>query len=584
MTGADLAVSATGLLLRFSDLGVLAWADVHPALHLCHLYGERDERVALAVALTVRAVRAGSLCVDLAEIAQEVTRWERPDEAGEAPLAVPADAWPEPAAWLAAVAASPAVGVGEQPPQVRPLRLADGLLYLERSFADQEAVRAGVLARLGTRPMPLGTLPDAASADPRATDQDAAVASALTAGLTVIAGGPGTGKTHVVARIVAAFTSGPRPALVALAAPTGKAAARMTESLRREVPAGPRQPPAASTVHRLLGSRPGSRTRFRHDETNPLPHDVVVVDEVSMVSMTLMARLLSALKPTARLVLVGDPDQLASVEAGAVLADLTGAAPVAPAVVRLRHNFRFAGAIQELATAIRDGDADRALAVLGGADAAVRLLAPEEAGGALRGRCVAAGAGAFAAAAAADDGAALAWLDDHRLLCAHRRGPYGVADWSRTVRSWLVDDVPGFDAEGEFHIGRPLMMTSNAPDLGLFNGDTGVVLAGAGQPEAVFATGSGPRRFSPYLLDGLQTVHAMTIHKSQGSQFRQVSVVLPPVGSPLLTRELLYTAVTRASADVLLVGTPDAVRAAIARPAARTSGLRARLEAAASGR
>lgn len=583
MTGPDIAVSASGLLRRFSELGVLAWADVHPALHLCYLYGERDERVALAVALTVRALRAGSLCVDLTEVRHTVTAWERSDEAGETPLAVPDEDWPEPAAWLAAVTASPAVSLGEHPPEVRPLRLADGLLYLERSFADQETVRAGVLGRLGSTPAPLGAVPDAASADPRAADQDAAVASALTSGLTVIAGGPGTGKTHVIARIVRAFTAGPRPALVALAAPTGKAAARMTESLRREGLTGPGGPPAAATVHRLLGTRPGARTRFRHDATNPLPHDVVVVDEVSMVSMTLMARLLTALKPTARLILVGDPDQLASVEAGAVLADLTGAGAVAPAVVRLRHNFRFAGSIQELATAIRRGDAAAALEVLARDGAAVRLLAPDAAGAELRDRCVEAGARVFAAAAVADGRGALAALDDHRLLCAHRRGPFGVADWSRHVRSWLTDAVPGFAPDGEFHVGRPLMMTANAADLGLFNGDTGVVLAGGDQPTAVFATGGGPRRFSPYQLDGLQTVHAMTIHKSQGSQFRRVSVVLPPVGSPLLTRELLYTAVTRASDDVLLVGTPDAVRAAVARPAERTSGLRARLDLGAPG-
>ncbi len=580
----DVAVSAGGLLRRFSELGVLAWADVHPALHLCHLYGERDERVALAVALTVRALRAGSLCVDLSGVAQAIAGWERPDEAGagrpgaETPLAVPDEEWPEPASWLAAVAASPAVDVGERPSEVRPLRLVDGLLYLQRSFADQETVRTGVLGRLGAAPAPLGVVPDAASGDPRATDQDAAVASALASGLTVIAGGPGTGKTHVIARIVRAFTAGGRPALVALAAPTGKAAARMTESLRREGLIGPGAPPAAATVHRLLGPRPGSRTRFRHDATNPLPHDVVVIDEVSMVSMTLMARLLAALKPTARLILVGDPDQLASVEAGAVLADLTGARAVAPAVVRLRHNFRFAGAIQEVATAIRRGDAEAALEVLARGDAAGRLLAPEDADDALRARCVDAGSRVFAAASAADDGAALGALDDHRLLCAHRRGPYGVADWSRTVRGWLADAVPGFAADGEFYVGRPLMMTSNAADLGLFNGDTGVVLAGAGQPAAAFATGGGPRRFSPYQLDGLQTVHAMTIHKSQGSQFRRVSVVLPPVESPLLTRELLYTAVTRASDEVLLIGREDAVRAAVARPAGRTSGLRARLD------
>ena len=170
-------------------------------------------------------------------------------------------------------------------------------------------------------------------------------------------------------------------------------------------------------------------------------------------------------------------------------------------------------------------------------------------------------------------------LDRHRLLCAHRRGPFGVQAWSRTVTTWLTEDLPGYGQGGEFYIGRPLLMTRNASDVGLFNGDTGVVLDTGGSPEAVFTTGSGPRRFSPYVLDGLTSVHAMTIHKSQGSQFKQVSVVLPPVGSPLLTRELLYTAVTRASDSVLIVGTEDAFRAAIARPAARTSGLRPRLDA-----
>jgi len=579
----DVAVSASGLLRRFSELGVLSWADVHPAQHLCFLYGEADERVALAAALAVRALRAGSLCVDLLDAPRAAEQWERSDDQPGAGggAAVPAEAWPESSGWLAAVGASPAVTPGDAPDEgggrARPLRLAGGLLYLERYWQDQETVRTRVLARLAAVDAPLGVVPDAASDDLRAADQDTAVSTALTSGLTVIAGGPGTGKTHVIARIVRAFTTGPSPALVALAAPTGKAAARMTESLRREGLDRPGAEVAASTVHRLLGWKPGSRTRFRHDDANPLPHDVVIVDELSMVSMTLMARLLAALKPGARLVLVGDPDQLASVEAGAVLADLTQASSLRSAVVRLRHNFRFDGAIAELAGAIRDSDADTALAVLrrGGS---VRLMAAPDATDALRARCVRAGTRLFRAATSGDASGALAALDEHRLLCAHRRGAFGVQHWSRTVTGWLVDDVPGYSAEGEFYVGRPLLMTANTSELGLYNGDTGVVLAGDDGPDAVFATGAGPRRFSPYLLDGLTSVHAMTIHKSQGSQFQHVSVILPPVESPLLTRELLYTAVTRASEGVLLVGGEDAVRSAIARPAARTSGLRSRLD------
>lgn len=574
----EISVAASGLLAEFSGYGVLDWADVHPANHLCHLFGERDERVALAASLAVRALRAGSLCIDIASAAQDVSRWEPGEDLGEG-LAVPDEAWPPTAGWLDALRASPAVTVGDAAAPPRPFRLVGGLLYLERYWADQESVRSGVLRQLGSRPAPLGVARQAPSGDARMAAQDAAVDSALTHGLTVIAGGPGTGKTHVIAQIVRAFTSGSSPALVGLAAPTGKAAARMTESLRGEservgLPAAAK----ASTLHRLLGWRPGSRSRFAHDRSNPLPHDVVIVDELSMVSMTLMARLLDALKPGSRLVLVGDPDQLASVEAGAVLADLTSADALRPAVVRLEHNFRFSGAIATLADAIRHGDTEAALAVLTatGGDA-VRLIDPADAQALLRARCVEAGAAVFDAARRGQGSAALAALERHRLLCAHRRGPYGVQHWSSTVASWLAEGVPGYSLAGEFYVGRPLLMTRNAAELEVYNGDTGVVVKTPEGTEAVFGTGLGPRTFSPYLLDGLSSVHAMTVHKSQGSQFAQVSAILPPVTSPLLTRELLYTAVTRASAGVVLVGTPDAVRAAIERPTARTSGLRERL-------
>lgn len=565
---ADLAVSATGLLRQFHEYGVLTWADVHPAQHICHLYKEKDERVALAAALAVRALRSGSMCVDLAQLPHTDGFGDEEDS-----IVVPPEAWPPVEDWLGAVAASPAVGSGPDDGESRPLRLVDGLLYLERYWQDQERVRTQMLQRLAApRTSPL-TAPPLAAGDPPPAGQDQALASALASRLTVIAGGPGTGKTRVIARIVDAFAAAPTPVLVGLAAPTGKAAARMTDSLLAEGVTGHR----ASTLHRLLGWKPGSRSRFKHDQRNPLPHDVVIIDELSMVSMTLMARLLDAVRPDARLVLVGDPDQLASVEAGAVLADLVAAPILHPAVVLLTQNFRFTGAIRDLADAIRLGDAERALGVLGSADGSVRLVGNESAESVLRQRCVRAGARVFEAALADDGPRALAALDEHRLLCGHRNGPFGVQHWSRVVTGWLAEDVRGFDADHEFYVGRPLLVTRNVPDLELYNGDTGVVLAGGAHPEAVFGTGLGPRRYSPYVLDGLASVHAMTIHKSQGSQFEHVSVILPPVGSPLLTRELLYTAVTRASRGVVLVGTEDAVRAAILRPSGRTSGLASRL-------
>lgn len=573
----DIARSAKGQLADLSRLGLLTWAEVHPAQHLAFLYGEHDERVIVAIALAVRALRAGSLCVDLARVPQSASEWlvEGDEAAGAVPAALPDDLWPEPSAWLDAVAASPAVTAGAGPGGDRPLRLVDGLLYLERYWDDQETVRRQLLGRLQTPQAPLGVLAPPASGDERLAGQEAAVASALDRRLTVIAGGPGTGKTRVIGQIVDAFAGA--GALVGLCAPTGKAAARMTESLRQQGLAG--RTPGASTLHRLLGWAPGGGTRFRHDASNPLPHDLVVVDELSMVSMTLMARLLDALKPDARLVLVGDPEQLASVEAGAVLADLVSSQAMQPSVVRLTHNFRFAGDIQQLSTAIRAGDADAALAVLGRPDASVRLLDADDAQDAVRSRCVDAGVGVWRAASQADERGAVAALESHRLLAAHRGGPFGVTRWDALVRGWLGEEIAGY-GEGEFYLGRPLMMTANTPDLGLYNGDVGVMVAGpAGRAHAVFDTGEGLRRYSPFMLDGLVSVNAMTIHKSQGSQFDAVTVVLPPLGSPLLTRELLYTAVTRARSDVLIVGTPEAVRLAIERPGRRTSGLASRLDA-----
>lgn len=562
-SGTDVAVTSRGLLRDFSTFGVLTWADVQPAQHLAFLCGERDERVQLALALTVRALRSGSMAVDLTRVASEALPGE------DAPVVVPPEAWPEPVAWLEAVAASPCTTVGDEATTAsRPLRLVDDLLYLERSWGDQETVRQRLLA-LRALPRRTGPLPESSgwTLDP---DQARAVRTALESPVSVIAGGPGTGKTTIIREVLAGARAADPDAVVAFAAPTGKAAARLTAALGEP---GLR----ATTIHRLLGWKPGPRTRFAHDAATPLPHDLVVLDEVSMVSMTLMARLLAALRPQARLVLVGDPHQLASVEAGAVLADVVDSSALAGVVTTLRTNHRSAGAVASLAEAIRVGDADAALALLASGGMAVRLVEPGAALGPLRDAVVASGARLFEAARGGDAAGALAALDSHRLLCGHRSGRFGVGHWAAVVRGWLADAVAGYATDDEFYVGRPLLMTRNAPDLGLANGDTGVVVGGDGPRRAVFDTGEGLRPFSPWVLDGLESVDAMTIHKSQGSQFGQVSVVLPPEGSPLLTRELLYTAVTRAEASVLIIGTPDAVRAAVTSPARRTSGLAARL-------
>jgi exodeoxyribonuclease V alpha subunit len=599
-----LARSAAGLLAAFNAAGVLAAADVHVALRLGRLGGERAEEVLLAVALAVRAVRLGSVCVELGAVGRTVL--------GEADELVDTSAlpWPQPAGWLTACTNSPLVASGAGAPGGRPLRLVDGLLYLDRYWRQEEQVRTELQERASAAPPPvdlerlragLARLFPAGPGDVAQRQRLAAAVAALRR-VAVLAGGPGTGKTTTVARLLALLHDQPGPPpRVALAAPTGKAAARLQEAVHAELPAAERVRVGdlrAATLHRLLGPRPGS-SRFRHDRSNRLPYDVVVVDETSMVSLTMMARLLEAVRPSARLVLVGDPDQLASVEAGAVLGDVVRASggtephldqrlaalglpgppagPVRHGVVTLEHTFRFDGAIAALATAIQAGDADAAVAVLRASRPGLTFVesATAAAPDVVRDDVVAAGRALVAAARSGDTAGALAQLERHRVLCGHRRGPYGVARWSLEVERWLAEAVPGLAEGGEWYPGRPVLITANDYDNGLYNGDTGVVVAMPAGPRVAFARGGEP--LPPSRLSDAATVHAMTVHRGQGSQFARVTVVLPPAESPLLTRELLYTAVTRAREFVRVVGTEAAVRAAVARPVSRASGLRHRL-------
>jgi exodeoxyribonuclease V alpha subunit len=438
--------------------------------------------------------------------------------------------------------------------------------------------------------------------DDAGAGQARAAAAAVRHRFAVVAGGPGTGKTTTVARIVAllaeqAAARGDAAPLIALAARTGKAAARLTEAVHdaaRDLDlAAPVRDQLlaleARTLHRLLGPRHGSDSRFRHDRGNRLPHDVVIVDETSMVSLSLMARLVDALRPDARLVLVGDPGQLTSIEAGAVLGDIVapavegrGGGALGEAIVVLDHVFRHGDAIADLAAAVRAGDADGALALLERGAPGVTWIAADaadaEALEPVRAGAVRAGRAGLAAARAGDARRALGELAGFRLLCAHRRGPYGAATWRHHVERWLAAELPDFAAAGEWYAGRPLLITENDYGLGLFNGDTGVVVASPGdRVMAAFERRGEIVEFIPGRLGAVETVYAMTVHKSQGSEFHTAAVLLPPAASPILTRELLYTAITRARQCVILVATEAMIRAAIGRPAARASGLRERL-------
>jgi exodeoxyribonuclease V alpha subunit len=448
--------------------------------------------------------------------------------------------------------------------------------------------------------------------------QRIAAAAALHSRFTVVSGGPGTGKTTTVVKIIALLLEQARGTRchIALAAPTGKAAARLRESIRT---AGERLrgktevldgiPGDVSTIHRLLGVIPGS-CRFRHDADNPLPHDVVVVDEASMVALPLMAKLVAALPRHARLILLGDRDQLASVEPGAVLGDIcrrggahcfspefraylgevTGSSPecvaggeslspLADSLVVLRKNYRFGsvGAIGVISRAVNEGDAGAVLRELhgqGAGDVVRKDVPPAESLAAALEESVLEG---YRDCLDKEDPAeALASFDRFRILCAVRRGSHGVSGVNRAVEGILASHRL-ISPDRTWYRGRPVMVTVNDYAVRLFNGDIGIALPDPERPDAlaVFfpAEQGGVRKVSPLRLPQHETVFAMTVHKSQGSEFDRLLLVMPPADSRVITRELLYTGITRARESVVLWCGEESLRAAVCRRIDRRSGL-----------
>lgn len=609
--------AASGALAEFADATVLDAADTHVARTLVRLAGAPDDGdlVALGIAFAVRAVRLGSVTVDLSTIATTATIDEGVD------VDVDALSWPDPATWQSALRASALVADGDDADdrspdgQARPLRLVGSRLALDRYWRHERAIVDDLLQRADTPPPAIddAVLRDGLDRlfppDPdRADGPDAqrkAAETAVRRSFSVIAGGPGTGKTTTVAAVLALLyeqaSSTGTPLRVALAAPTGKAAARLTEAVHAQASRLPVDDDVrtailgteASTIHRLLGRSPGSNSRFRHERANQLPHQVVIIDETSMVSLSLMARLVEAVRPSARLVLVGDPQQLTSVEAGAVLGDIVGPAvdpsppsgPLADGIVVLRTVHRFAGGVGELARSIEAGDGDEVIRLLAEGADGVRWFDRDVAPGApgddvdqaVHDAVVGPATDVITSSRRGDAAGALAAMQRVQLLCAHRAGPHGVATWRARIEQWLARDIDGYVPHG-WYAGRPLLVTANDYNLGLFNGDTGVVIAdGPDRVVSAFERRGEIVHVSPTRLSAVETLYAMTIHKSQGSQFGEIVVVLPDETSPILTRELLYTAVTRAEKGVLLVGTEASIRAAVDRPVSRASGLRERL-------
>jgi len=548
--------------------------------------------------------------------------------------------WPPAAEWHAALAGSRWISTPDSTasaPTDAPLVLESGLLYLRR-YREYEHRLAQRLRRIAAQPPPgagsdaLAPLfallfPDAGpgpSIDPAAIDatveatsmdstsinatsidhQARAAALALRRSLLLVTGGPGTGKTTTITRLLVLLVAQARHAgqpapRIALAAPTGRAAERMAESLRQALAvmgAIPGIDPAllealptgASTLHRLLGTIPDS-PRFRHDADHPLPFEVVVVDEASMVDLPLMCKLAEAVADGARLILLGDPDQLPSVEAGDVLAAIVQASnsattPLAGHRVHLRRGYRQAGTFElaPLAAAVREGDATTTLALLRGGDLAgvhfheSRLDPLDGAeGDALLTHW-------RALADAPDPLTALTQAGRVRLLAALRDGPQGARGLNARIEEALAGRQRGHVA-GYFP-GRLLLITENSYRHQLFNGDVGVCLPDAnGTPVAWFPGSGDVRSFHPAALPAHESAFAMTVHKAQGSEFDTVWLQLPRNDGRGLSRELLYTALTRARRQLHLCASEAVLRGALGRHAARVSGLGERLRGHGSG-
>jgi len=609
--------------------GVLSPLDEHFARAMARIGGDGRDEVLVAAAMTSRQVSNGHVCLDLAHLAAMGVLY---NEAGEPVAEQP---WPPLDQWRDVLRSSPLVGDGNA---VTPFVLdGAGRLYLRRYWEHETRLAKGLRERAAQvdasldGPWLRATLdrlfPESLARRTAEPDwQRMAALLALQRRLCVISGGPGTGKTFTVVKILALLVEAAAHAnrrwpRITLVAPTGKAAARLSDSIRKAKGTLPCSetvrdaiPEDAATIHRCLGSIAGSSTDFRHHARNPLVTDVVLVDEASMVDVALMGRLVAAVPPRARLILLGDQDQLASVEAGAVLGDIcnTGAprsysqalveqvaqltgdqlpvgAGCPPAtgiwdcIVQLTHSYRYGpqSGIGTLARAINRGDAGTALEILESGDYRdVARVQPEEGEKLSEQLRTAALHGFGSYLQTTEPLERLRALEKFRVLCAHRRGPMGVERVNGQIEAALAD-AGLIRPDSAAYVGRPVLVTRNDYQIELFNGDVGIIVNDpervAGKLALFLGAAARVRRLSPSRLPPHETVFAMSVHKSQGAEFDEVAVLLPERSSPVVTRELLYTAVTRARNTVAVYASREMVVHAIAHRIERGSGLRDRL-------
>lgn len=596
--------------------GYLSALDYYFSLTVGRMAHETNPLALLGAAIVSRETAGGHICVDLNMFSGKPII----SAAGDP---IPGMRWPDEAAWKKALEKSPLVADGAATAPL--VRDSDGRLYMARYWDYQRRLVAKLRGRarktvetVNEDLLELGL----SQLFPNLTPAQALNSQRLAAEmcvrrlLAIISGGPGTGKTTTVVRILAliiaqALASGESPPRIRITAPTGKAAARLNEAVAA-AKADPLLaglpdagqiaaliPQTAMTLHRLMGrGNPMREERFRHHDRRLLPVDVLVVDESSMVDLSLMTRLLEALPDSARLILLGDKDQLSSVEAGAVLGDICGGPALVPftggnqgsvvpdirqCIVQLTHSYRFTdeSGIGRLSHAINAGNRDEVYACLKSPEfPSVSLVESDSTERWMDVLSTFVETYYVPGLEETDPSSRLGMLQRFRIFCAHRKGGAGVEFVNAAVTE-ILKRKTGKDMAGEWYDGRPIMVTENDYQLGIYNGDIGVVgPASEGRSAcSVFFPGidRGLRSFSPFRLPAHETVYAMTVHKSQGAEFDHVLLLLPPRRSPIVTRELLYTAVTRARVSVTIFGSGKVIGEAVETPVQRASGIREEL-------
>lgn len=523
---------------------------------------------ALLVCLALRTPRDRHTCVDL----EHIYDWLTP-EGRDANLEWPKDS----ATWLAAAKRYPLIF--GQPGESTPLIVDGTRVYINRAYAEEGAIAAALTRDKAQH-------------------------------LRIILGGPGTGKTREVAmKFIERFKAGERDLRVALAAPTGKAAARMREVLLRECDSLKNMAEGkdvdwlavdnainnafSGTIHSLLGFGPSREPRYKYNADNYLPFDWVVIDEASMVPSSMMYRLVEALNPATALLLVGDPDQLASVDAGSVLGDIAKVASQKDSILFsqtkiMSEQWRLPSEIDGLARLLRlekpvggqilgnEKHVDAVIEYLASNKTLISWIKPDsdiKPLDELRGRVVAHARQLHRCAISGDHQSAINKRNELQLLCAHREGPNSVSYWNGFVEYQL-----GPYTDTRWYFGRPIMVTRNNYSVGLYNGDVGVIVPDeSGAPVGAFSDGGSFRLLPTMRLENVESVHALTIHKSQGSEYDEVVVVLPNESSQILTRELFYTGVTRTKQKLTIIGSEAVVRSAVSQAIRRASGLASRL-------